>query len=77
MFAIYHKNESIIEFLLRNGAETFYRDHKGRTILHYAIKYKCSKAIMKLLIDYNGILDKDKCHIKDNNMPNSFYDSFQ
>ena len=64
MYAIYHNNEPLVEFILRHGAETLYQDHKGRTVLHYAIKFKSSKSILKLLIDYNNLLDKEKGHIK-------------
>jgi ankyrin repeat protein len=76
MFAVYHNNDCIVELLLRNGAETLYRDLKGRTVIHYAIKYQCSKTILKLLVDYNAILDREKGHIKENNIPEKFQDSF-
>lgn len=64
MYALYHNNEALVEFILRHGAETLYQDHKGRTVLHYAIKFKSPKSILKMIIDYNNLLDKEKGHLK-------------
>ena len=40
------------EVLLRSGAETFYKDKLGRTILHIGAINKCDVKLFTLIMDY-------------------------
>jgi len=53
------------EILLRNGAETMYRDEKGRTLLHVGVLASVDKKLMQLILDYKKVQDGQQQHEND------------
>ena len=56
------ENYELCEFLLRNGADTLWRDSKERTVLHHSVILGCSKGIIQLILDYHADRDRAKGH---------------
>lgn len=61
-YAIYYNSYEMIEFLLRNGSDSLWRDSKQKTVLHHAVTMNCDKSIIQLLIDYNTEYNQNKSH---------------
>ena len=66
--AVNKKNERIIEYLLKNNADTNSKNIiGGQTPVHYAVINNSNKKILSLLIKYGGLFN-----IKDNNNKTAF-----
>lgn len=55
----------MIDYLLKEGAETLFSDNKDRTVIHYACIIGVSKNILQLLLDYNEKLTLEKKHLEE------------
>ena len=62
-FALMKGNFELCEILLRNGAETLFKDFQGRSLLHLACLHGVDKRLINLVLDYKRLQDAQDTHL--------------